>query len=154
MEIKLFNDDIETLRPIVDSWKENVRDNEFGIVADDVDKHLLELGMMAVRDDADLIILYDEDVPIGYIGLRYFDSPLGNQKMANEHYFYVIPEKRGLSSMRLIRNAKTLAKLKGCSHIILNASNLASDMHDKICRFYEKSGMKKFETSYICLIEE
>ena len=149
MEIKLFNDDIETLRPIAESWREEMRANEFGIIADDVDKYLTELGMMAIRDNADLIVLYDEETPVGYIGLRYFSSPLGSQMMVEEHYFYVIPEKRGLASMRLIKNAKNLAKLKGCSHIILNASNLASDMHDKICGFYEKSGMKKFETSYI-----
>lgn len=148
MDIKLFNDDIETLRPIAESWFEFAKTNGFGLEIS-VDKHLLELGMMAVRDDADLIVLYDEEVPIGYIGLQYFDSPLGEQKIANEHYLYVVPEKRGLASMRLIKNAKYLAGHKGCSHIIFNASNLASDLHDKICRVYDKQGMKKFETSYI-----
>lgn len=148
MEIKLFNDDIETLRPIAESWLNEVRAEEFGIDID-VNMHLLELGMMAVKDDADLIVLYDGEVPVGYIGLRYFESPLGNQRIAEEHFFFVIPERRGLASMRLIKNAKFIAKMKGCSHIILNASNLASDMHDKVCSFYEKSGMKKFETSYI-----
>ncbi len=149
MEIKLFNDDIETLRPIAESWREEMRANEFGITADNIDKFLTELGNIASKEDSDLLVLYDEETPVGYIGLQYFNSPLGNQRMANEHYFFVIPEKRGISSMRLIKNAKFIAKLKGCSHLILNASNLASDMHDKICGFYEKSGMKKFETSYI-----
>ena len=149
MEIKLFNDDIETLRPIAESWREEMRANEFGIIADDIDKFLTELGSMASKADSDLLVLYDGDEPVGYIGLQYFDSPLGEQRMANEHYFFVIPEKRGLASMRLIKNAKFIAKLKGCSHLILNASNLASNMHDKICGFYEKSGMKLFETSYI-----
>lgn len=148
MEIKLFNDDIETLRPIAESWQKIVVANEFGILTD-VNKHLLELSNMVLGADSDLIVLYDGDAPVGYIGLQYFDSPLGNQRMANEHYLYVIPEKRGISSMRLIKNAKFIAKLKGCSHLILNASNLASDLHDKVCRVYEKMGMKKFETSYI-----
>ena len=148
MEIKLFNDEIESLRPIAESWQENVQDNEFGIITD-VNKHLLELGVMAANDNSDLLVLYDGEIPIGYLGLQYFNSPLGNQRIANEHYFYVIPEKRGISSMRLIKNAKFLAKHKGCSHLILNASNLASDMHNKLCEFYEKTGMKKFETSYI-----
>ena len=152
MNIKLFNDDIETLRPIAESWFEFANKNEFGIEVN-VDKHLLELEMMATNDDADLIVLYDETTPIGYIGLRYFISPLGEQKIAEEHYLYVIPEKRGLASMRLIRNAKHLAKLKGCSHIIFNASNLASDLHDKVCNFYEKMGFAKFETSFITKLE-
>ena len=149
MEIRLLNDDIETLRPIVESWQENIQDNDFGIIADDIDKYLTELSNMVLRPDADLIVLYDKETPVGYIGLNYFESPLGNQRMANEHFFFVIPEKRGLSSMRLLKGAKYLAKLKGCSHIIFNASNLASELHDKICKFYEKSEMKKFETSYI-----
>lgn len=148
MEIKLFNNDIETLRPIAESWFEFAKKNKFGIEGN-VDKHLLELGMMAVKDDADLIVLYDEDTPVGYIGLIYFISPLSEQKIAEEHYFYVVPEKRGLDSMRLIKSAKYLAGYKGCSHIIFNASNLASDLHDKVCSFYEKQGMKLFETSYI-----
>ena len=152
MEIKLFNDDIETLRPIAESWQEEVRANEFGILTD-VNKHLFELRSLVDNNNSDLIILYDEDEPVGYIGLRYFDSPTGNQRIAEEHYLYVIPEKRGLTSMRLIKNAKTLAKLKGCSHLILNASNLASELHDKVCRVYEKLGMKLFETSYIYEVE-
>lgn len=149
MEIKLFNDDIETLRPIAESWQKIVVANKFRIIADDIDKYLTELRNMASGAESNLLVLYDGKTPIGYIGLLYFESPLGAQKFADEHYLYVIPEKRGMASMRLIKNAEYLAKLKGCSHRILNASNLASDMHDKLCGFYEKIGMKKFETSYI-----
>lgn len=149
MEIKLFKDDIETLRPIAESWREEMRANEFGIVADDMNKYLAELSGLVLGADSDLLVLYDCDIPIGILGLNYFDSPLGSQRIANEHYMFVIPEKRGISSMRLIKNAKFLAKLKGCSHIVFNASNLASDLHDKVCRVYEKLGFMKFETSYI-----
>lgn len=149
MEIKLFSDDIETLRPIAESWREEMRANEFGIIVDDVDKFLNELYNMSSRADSDLLVLYDEETPVGYIGLQYFDSPLGNQKMANERFFFVMPESRGMTSMRLLKSAKFLAKLKGCSHIIFNASNLASDMHDKVCSFYEKMSFNLFETSYI-----
>ena len=137
----------------MESWQENVQDNDFGIIADDIDKYLNELGYMVLRPDADLIVLYDGETPVGYIGLRYFSSPLGSQMMAEEHFFFVIPEKRGLASMRLLKNAKYLAKLKGCSHIIFNASNLASELHDKLCRVYEKMGFMKFETSYVTELE-
>ena len=153
IDIRLFNGNIETLRPIVESWEKDVRANEFGIIADDVNKYLMELHSMAFNENSDLLVLYDKDIPIGFVGLQYFDSPLGNQRIANEHYLYVIPEKRGISSMRLIKNAKIVAKLKNCSHIIMNASNLASELHDKVCGFYEKTGMKLFETSYIQALE-
>ncbi len=124
------------------------------IIADDIDKYLSELLAMASGSDSNLLVLYDGETPIGYIGLRYFESPLGNQRIANENYLYVLPEKRGLASMRLIRNAKFLAKHKGCSHLILNASNLASELHDKVCRVYEKMGLVKFETSFIVELKE
>ena len=148
MEIKLFNNDIETLRPIAESWQDEAQANKFGIITD-VNKFLSELNTMAFGQDSNLITLYDGDTPIGIIGLRFFESPIGNQRMADEHFLYVMPENRGISSMRLFKSAKFLANRKGCSHRILNASNLASDMHDKVCKFYERIGMKKFETSYI-----
>ncbi len=152
MEIKLFNDDIETLRPIAESWQDEAQANKFGIITD-VNKFLSELNNMAFGQDSNLIALYDGDIPIGIIGLRFFDSPIGNQRMADEHFLYVMPENRGISSMRLIKSAKFLANRKGCSHRILNASNLASDMHDKVCRVYEKMGLRLFESSYISKLE-
>jgi GNAT superfamily N-acetyltransferase len=147
MHVKLFTDDIESLRPSAKSWEEITHGNSFGIDIS-IDKFLSGLKDMADGDDSDLLVLYDDE-PIGFIGLQYFISPLGNQKMANEHFFFVVPEKRGLSSMRLLRDAKALAKKRGCSHFIMNASNLASDMHDKVCNLYERLDMKKFETSFI-----
>ena len=143
MEVKLFNDNIETLRPIVESWQKNVMTNEFGIIADDVNKYLAELHSIAFGQSSDLLVLYDRDEPVGYFGLRYFSSPLGEQVMANESFYYVLPEKRSISSLKLIKSAKMLAKMKGCSHLILNASNLASDSHEKLCRVYEKMNFQK-----------
>lgn len=137
------------MRPIVEAWQAIVLTNDFGIIADDVDKFLRSLKDLAENEDSDLLVLYDDNTPVGYLGLQYFSSPLGNQRMANEHYFFVMPEHRGISSMKLIRDAKMLAKAKGCSHLIMNASNLASDMHDKVCEFYKNMNMKLFESSYI-----
>ena len=149
MVAQLFQDNVEVLRPIAEAWEQEMRANAFGIIANDMNKYLAGLDELSHSNDADLLVLYDDSVPVGYIGLQYFDSPLGKQRMANEHFFYVIPEKRGMASMRLMRLAKQVAKAKGCSHIIFNASNLASDLHDKVCKLYERIGMKKFETSFI-----
>ena len=41
------------------------------------------------------------------------------------------------------------AKENKCSHIMMNASKMISDKHDLVCKFYEKIGMKKFETCYL-----
>jgi GNAT superfamily N-acetyltransferase len=148
-EIKLFNGDIESLRPIANSWYETTKDNDFNLDID-IGHHLSDLLMLAAGDESDLIVLYDDDgTPVGYLGLKYFISPLSKQRIAAEHYFYVMPEKRGMASMRLIKGARFLAEQKGCSHIIFNASNLASDLHDKLCRVYEKLEMKFFESCFI-----
>ena len=149
MKIHLFTGDIETLRPVVESWQEIVLDNGFGIIADDVDKFLAGLKHLVSDEQSDLLVLYDNGTPVGYLGMNYFISPLSSQKMANEHYFFVIPEKRGMASIGLFRTAKALAKTRGCTHLIMNASNLASDLHDKVCAFYERVDMKLFESSYI-----
>jgi len=149
MEVRLFSDDVRKLLPIIESWKEEAVTNDLGIAVEDTGKYLAELHDMAFGNNSNLLVLYDGDDPVGYLGLRYFISPLSQQKMANEHYYYVIPDKRGMASIRLLKDAKILAKIKGCSHIILNASNLASSLHDKVCEFYKRLGMKKFETSYI-----
>ena len=150
MNVIIYKDDIEALRPIVNSWKEIASKNEFGIEVVNENKYLLDLCRMTMNPNADLLVLFDDIRPIGYLGLEYFDSPMGSQVIANEHYWFVLPESRGVGSMRLIKTAMQLAKLKGCSHLIMNASNLASDLHDKVCRVYEKMEFTLFETSYLC----
>lgn len=147
MRIEIFKGSVETLRPIAESWKCTSLGNKFGIEID-VNSHLADLQKMVDGEDADLLVLCD-DVPVGYMGMTVFRSPLGNQRIANEHYYYVLPDRRGIGSLRLIMAAKRWAKDKGCTHIILTASTLASDLHDRVCSLYERFGMQKFETGYI-----
>ena len=148
MIAKLFNDDIEKLRPIAESWKASVPDNDFNLTVD-VDAHLADLNKLTENINSTLIAIYEKDKPVGYLGLKIFINPLGNERIANEHYWYVMPENRTLGTIRLIKTAKMWAKLNGCSHIIFNASRLAGKNHDKVCSFYKKIGCKQFETSYI-----
>ena len=154
MNVIIYKDDIEALRPIVRSWKETASKNDFGIKVVDENKYLLDLCRMTMNPKADLLVLFDDIMPVGYLGLEYFESPMSNQVIANEHYFYVVPEARTLASMRLMKTAMQLAKLRGCSHLIMNASNLASTLHDKVCRVYEKFGFTLFESSYITSLQE
>ncbi len=151
MNVIIYKDEIEKLRPIAKSWEDIANKNDLGVEID-VNNHLLDLWKIITNVNADLLVLFDEKTPVGYLGLTYFNSPVGKQLMANEHYWYVVPESRGVGSMRLIKTAIEVAKLRGCTHIVMNASNLASDLHDKVCDFYEKMNMKLFESSYIrCL---
>jgi GNAT superfamily N-acetyltransferase len=148
MKAIIYNGDIEDLRPIVQSWYEITRDNPFGIEVS-IDNHLADLRVLVESDNTDLLVLLEQGRPVGYLGTQIFDSPLGRQVIANEHYWYVLPDKRGIGSLRLLKLATQWADQKGCSHIIMSASNLASDMHDKVGQLYKRIGMKKFETSFI-----
>lgn len=141
--------DIERLKPEALQWRDTCNGKVMGIDLDP-ETYFADLATLISRDDADLFLLVNEDDDVaGYIGVVSFNSPLGNQKMAQEHYWYVSGQNRGSGTMLLIRAIREWAKENGCSHLIMSASTLASEMHDRICRFYERIGMKKFETSYI-----
>lgn len=146
--IKATYEDIERLRPVALQWQKTCNGKDMKIDID-IETHLVDLASLIASDDADLFLLLKDNEPIGYMGVKCFKSPLGNQLIANEHYLYVSSKFRGFSTLQLIRQARKWAKEKGCSHIIFNASKLASDMHDKVCCFYKRIGMKRFETSFI-----
>lgn len=143
-------EDVVRVEPIAWLWEKECNRDSFGIDLDP-SGYLKGLRELIVGSDSDLLLLLaDDDEKIaGFMGLTIFKSPLGNQKIANEHFWFVSGENRGKSSMLLIRAAKEWAKEKGCSHLILNASKLASDIHDRLCVFYERMGFKLFETAYI-----
>jgi GNAT superfamily N-acetyltransferase len=128
-------------------WKRESNHQKLKIDADD-DIYIGKLQEFIDNPNNILLVLEDDEI-VGYMGLQAFESPLGNQLIANEHYWYVLPEKRGFSALKFLHAAERWAKEKGCSHLIMNASNLASDLHDRTCRLYERFGMSKFETTYI-----
>ena len=150
MKVVICKDNIEQLRPLAEKWLAECNASAFGLKAE-VNKHLDNMWNFTVgMPDCDLLLLInDKEQVVGYMGLIIFISPLSDQKIANEHCYYVRPESRGAGGLRLLIEARKWAKSNGCSHLIMNASNLASDMHDKVCKLYQKMNMRKFETSYI-----
>lgn len=147
MPVKEYNGDAEALRPLAEAWEKECNGEKFKINLD-IEVFLRGLQGLIGGEQSTLLVLY-RDEPVGLMGVRVFNSPIGNQRIANEHLYFVLPEERGLSSIRLIRAAEQWAREKNCSHLILNASTLASDLHDKVCRLYGRMGLAKFETSYI-----
>lgn len=141
-------DDIEALKSLAFEWKGLCNGKAFGIDLR-VETHFRDLASLIENEDSELFLLLKQYRVIGYMGVTCFDSPIGNQKIANEHYWYVSGKNRGRGTLLLLRAIKSWAKEKGCSHLIMNCSNLASEMHDRLCRFYEKIGFRKFETSFI-----
>ncbi len=141
-------EDIEAIRPLIKTWIDSSNREYFSLTID-IDIVLADLMNLVDSESSDLLLLKKEKETIGFMGITKFKSPLCNDDIANEHYWFVNEEHRGKGSLKLLAMAQSWAKVKSCSHLIMNASNLASGMHDKVCSFYERVGMKKFETSYI-----
>lgn len=140
---------VEQIRHVVLEWKETCNADRFGLSMD-IETYLGNLGALILKYDAELFLLVrDNDEVVGYIGIESFNSPLDDQKVATEHHWYIMEKYRGSSAMRMLAAVKDWAKERGCKHLIMNASTLASNLHDKVCGFYESVGMVKFETSFI-----
>lgn len=151
--IKATNsEDIESLKSVALEWKEECKGEDFGmeLIPETFFSHLAD---MIIDVDKELFLLLRDNIVIGFMGAIIFQSPLGNQNIASEHFWYISGKHRGRGTLLLFRAVKEWAKERGCSHLIMNASCLASGIHDKLCRFYEKMGFKKFETSFIKEIE-
>jgi hypothetical protein len=148
MVVEVFAGDVSVLEPLARKWEQECNGVKMGIHLD-CETHLKDLQGLVDGTLSDLLILRNGEEIIGYMGLQIIDSPIGNQKTANEHYWYVIPERRGVSSLRLIHAAEAWAQMNKCSHLLMSASYLASDLHDKTCRLYERFGMSPFETTFI-----
>ena len=143
--------DLKELTPIAERWIEEADFERFGL-----DRNLMagmkDLGGLITGQHTDLIMLIEGDKTVGFIGVKSFMSPLGDNLISEEHYFYVLPKHRGRGGLILIDAVKEWAKQNMCTHLILNASCLASGQHDRICELYERMGMIKFETSYVAVL--
>jgi len=148
MNIELYTGNAEILRTLFVSRKLETQEGKFGLEIDD-DKYVSDIQKFLDDTETDMLVLFRDTTPIGYFGIEYFISPLSHQKLANDQSWYVMKEHRGIGSIRLYKMAEIIAKEKGCSHLIMNASMMASEMHDQVCKLYEKLDMSKFETSYI-----
>jgi len=147
MNAIIYNSDVERLRPLVQCWKNEANGDAFGLNID-IDCLLTDIDKMMKGDDSILLVLEQDDQIQGFMGIQTFISPLSNQKIANEHYWYVLPDKRRYGRL-LLDLAKIWSSMAGCSHFMTNASKLASNLHDGVCKVYTRVGMKHFETTFI-----
>ena len=154
MNAGVFYGNVYDLAPVVMAFFAECRCSEFDVEID-LKRVFDELNQLKTGPDSALIVLVNEaGAPCGYMGVLTFTSPIGHERIANEHYWYVKPDCRKLSSLKMLAEAQKWAKGKGCTHFISTASRMASDMHDDVCSLYENLGMKKFETSYIINLKE
>jgi len=145
--------DPKVLAPIVDEWLSETNADKFGLEIDK-DKAIQDLRSLVLSSEAELFLLVIDERVVGFSGVIIYENALTDHKIANEHYWFVLPKyRKGKNPMRLLRAIEKWAKDNECSHMIMNASNLASDNHDKVVRIYERLGYSLFETSLIKRIE-
>lgn len=139
--------DAERLMPLLEKWYLEQKTAVFGIDMDievfvaDMNKWLTNLGgvILAALDGADLV---------GFMVVITVPSEFGNQTWGFEKGWYVLPKTKA-AALLLYRRAEQWCADRGCSHFIMSASNAASKLHDKVCKFYRRMGMTKFQTEFI-----
>lgn len=140
--------DVEQLKPLGESWLQELKADEFGLNVDlDVIIQDLKRCVLDTEDSA-ILVAKDGGGIVGVFAVFAVPSYLGRQKMAVEKYWFT-KEHHNVAGPRLYVEAVNWAKKYGCSHLITSGSKMASDRHDSICRFLEKTGARHFETSYI-----
>jgi hypothetical protein len=143
-EIVEYKPDIDLI-PLLREWRSETKMVEFGIqgyVPDTVEflKNLTNKGTV--------LVLMAQNIPVGIMGLCPMKSPVGPQQIANEHFWYISPHFRGYGR-KMLRAAEFWSKGHGCSHLIVNASYMASDLCDKVSKLYELLNFSHFEKSFI-----
>lgn len=139
-------DNIERLREVGEEWLQSALLTEIPIPMD-ANIGLATLRALVASPAGDVLVLCGTDRIEGFMGLIYRNNHVGPGRFANECLFYVSLAARG-GGLRLIRAAEKLAKSKGCTHLILNASRLAGDA-DRSGKLFERCGYAPLETSYL-----
>lgn len=139
--IRLLTQD-DDLSSLIASWWKEGHVSDFGF---SFDPQKMEAG---IRSLPGCLVMEWEGRIVGFMGLAVFTSPFGPEQVANEHYWYVLPEHRGLA-WAFIKHARKWAQEHGCSHVMLNASYMASDKCDRVSSLYEKMGFEPFERTYL-----
>jgi len=143
--------DIQVLRPLAEHWLSECNAYDLGLVVSmaDIQKDLEDwMGTFP----GTIILVYDGVELVGFMPVFAVKCFLGPQTIVIEKYWYASKSHHVAGPMMFVEACRW-AKENKCSHLLMSASNLASGMHDKCCKFYERMGMKVFETSYVMEIK-
>ncbi|MCP5006526.1 MAG: hypothetical protein GY941_21690 [Planctomycetes bacterium] len=138
--------DVTIVRPLRDAWMQIANGQEFGL---EINAEVFESKLRVMLKDGTLLVAYDEsDKPIGFFAVTVVESSLSYQKIATELYWFALPSVCG-AGPRLYEAARQWAADNDCVRLMICASRLGSDLHDKVCNFCERQGGSVFETVYM-----
>ena len=140
--------DVADIRSLAKEWLKIANGEEFSM---DLYYDIAAENMASlIKSGGTILLAYedDEDIPVGFFALSPMQSFFGRQLIAMETMWFCLPNAHR-AGPALLRAAKKWAVENGCSHLMVSGSRLASDLHDKVCHFCERSGGKQFETVYL-----
>jgi len=138
--------DMAAIRPLYDAWLSIANGEEFGL---DIDSDVADVnGQTLCSAGGTLLVAYDKQDPVGFFALSPVPSAVSKQTVVVCTFWFALPN-ANLVGPRLIEAAKDWTARNGYSHLLLSGSKIASDSHDKICRYCERVGAKHFETIYL-----
>ena len=138
--------DVAAIRPLYDAWLAIANGEEFGL---ELDTEVAEMSAQRLIEQGGvLLVAYDEGNPIGFMLISPVPSAVSKQIVAMCSFWFALPNV-GIAGPSLIEAAKRWTAKNSYSHLLLSGSKLASDSHDKICRYCEKIGARHFETIYL-----
>jgi hypothetical protein len=137
----------DDLQSLLGAWVQECNSDDFGLTID-TQKVDEDLKAVAQGTRSTVLALEKGGLVVGILGLVAFPSAMGPEQIANEHYWYVMPEHRGYLRS-FITYARSWARTMACSHLMLNASYMASDRCERVGELYKKMGLKPFENVFI-----
>ncbi len=93
-----------------------------------------------------IFLLMDGEKAVGAAGAMACQETYCDYLVAQEFFWWVQPENRGLGGVRLYHHLEDWAREKGCKH--LRMVYLVNSMPEKVGNFYERVGLKPMEVTY------
>lgn len=108
-------------------------------------KETVEWYLSRPKNEAIVILLCDEDIPVGMMALMSAPTPFWQGFLASEQVWWVEEDHRGKESLRMVSIAEEWARRSGCTGICMSAL----DSNSSVSKIYERKGYKLSELAYL-----
>lgn len=93
-----------------------------------------------------IFLMLEGEKVVGAAGALAHQEQYCDYLVAQEFFWWVQPENRGLGGVRLYHQLEDWAREKGCKH--LRMVYMVNSMPEKVGNFYERVGLKPMEVTY------
>lgn len=144
--IKIREANWQDLEEIVQMGHDFLRGTQYVAVIKENPEQMQAMAARLLNDGNGVIFVAQDGFKgplVGMIGMMAFPHPISAQRVAAEVFWWVTPEARGTTGVRLLKRAEQWAKGLMEAEIIQLVGPTP-----EVCRLYEKLGYGKIETLY------